>query len=374
MNKVLKYLRGDRTIWIIVMIFTLISILVVFTSVGSMAYKFNGGNTGYYLRRHTIFLFLGLFVIFVTSRIKYSYFSRLSVLLIFLSAILLVVTLLFGKDVNDANRTLVFFQTSDLAKLALIMYIARVLSRNQDNIKDYKKVAVHLTFWILIICGLILPSNLSTAALLFISAATLMFIGRVNIFQLALVNIIAVVVLAVFMFVAAQFTDKIRDTTWRARLERFWSDEETPESFQSSLSKTAVATGGIFGKGPGHSEQRYYLPHPYSDFIYAIIVEEYGFVGAIVVLLLYLILFYRAGIIVKKSSTSFGALLAIGLAISLVYQALINMGVCVGVLPVTGQPLPFISWGGTSIFFTSISIGAILSVSSSFSKTKVNEQ
>ncbi len=369
----MKYLRGDHIIWVIVLIFTFISILVVFTSVGSMAYKFRGGNTSYYLMRHTGLLLFGLVAIFFTSRLKYRYFSRISVVLIIVSFILLIATMFWGKNVNDANRSLVFFQTSDLAKLALMMYIARVLSRNQDNIGDYKKVAAHLIFVTAIICGLILPSNLSTAVLLFVSASTLMFIGRVKWYQLILLNIVAVAGLVVIMLVASQFTDKIRTSTWEKRWEQFRSGEETEDSFQSTLSKTAVATGGMFGKGPGHSEQRYYLPHPYSDFIYAIIVEEYGMLGALGVLLLYLILFYRAGVIVKKSSTSFGALLAIGLAINLVFQALINMGVCVGILPVTGQPLPFISWGGTSIFFTSISIGGILSVSHSFAKNEVYE-
>ena len=361
------------------MILTLISLLVVFTSVGSMAYKFKDGNTGFYLLRHSFFLALGIGVIYVTHLVPYKYFSRIAVFLLYISVPLLIITLFMGEYVNSANRQLklfygLSFQTSDLAKLALVMFIARMLSKHQNNIGNFKDLVIPLAAWIFLICGLILPANLSTAALLFLSSITLMFIGRVKILHLITVGIIAISTLVVFTLVASQFTNKFRIETWLSRIEQFQSHDDSDKSFQSDKSKSAVATGGIMGKGPGHSEQRYFLPHPYSDFIYAIIIEEYGFMGGFIVLLIYLILLYRTVIIVRKSPTHFGALLAIGLAINLVYQALINMGVCVGLMPVTGQPLPFISWGGTSIIFTSISIGGILSVSRSNDEIQTDEQ
>lgn len=362
------------------MVMTLISILVVFTSISSLAFRSH--SLMYHFVKHTSLLLFGVGIVFGAHLIPYKYFSKLSVGLFYVSIPLLIITLFLGQNLNSANRSLLFmglsFQTSDLAKIALIMFVARMLSRAQDNneVRDFRNFVLPLGVKIFIICGLILPADLSTAGLLFATSMCLMFIGRVKVLHLINLVVLGVVTMAVAMILLSQVTDKVRISTWQARAERFF-DKDAPvdpeKDFQSNQSKVAVATGGIFGKGPGHSSQRNILPHPYSDFIYAIIVEEYGLPGAIIVLLLYLILFYRAGVIVRRSPTHFGAFLAIGLSMSLVFQGLINMGVCVGILPVTGQPLPFVSMGGTSIMFTSIAIGAILSVSRSCQVQKKSE-
>jgi cell division protein FtsW len=260
----------------------------------------------------------------------------------------------------------VSFQTSDLAKLALIMYLARVLSKNQENIQDLKKGFLKVVLPIIFTVLLIFPANFSTAAVLFSATMVVMFIGGIRIKHLAAM-LGLILVLIMLMLAVAKIVPQIlpRAGTWEARIERFiGSDEDSDGNFQANQAKTAIATGGAFGKGPGNSVQKNLLPHPYSDFIYAIIIEEYGAAGGVFVLVLYMTLLYRAVRIAFKSPGTFGTFLSIGLAFSLVFQAMINMGVAVNLLPVTGQPLPLVSMGGTSLWFTSLSIGIILSVSS----------
>jgi cell division protein FtsW len=380
MTTLFKYLKGDKVIWIMVLGMAVISMLVVFTSISSLAAKSH--SVSYHFLKHTILLLLGLGVVFTVHQIPYKYFSKLALMLFWISIPLLALTLIFGQNLNNAYRSLVVaglsFQTSDLAKVALIMLIARMLSKDREKIGSFREFVLPVSARILLICGLIMPANLSTAMLLMITSFALLYIGKVKFFHLFSVGILSLAALILAMVLLAQVSDKTRIKTWEKRIETFFDkkgDEGYSEKdFQSVQSKVAVATGGFFGKGPGHSVQRNILPHPYSDFIYAIIIEEYGIPGGLTVLLIYLILLYRAGIIVRKSPTHFGAFLAIGLAMSLVFQGFINMGVCVGILPVTGQPLPFISMGGTSILFTSMAIGIILSVSRSNQEGELNEE
>lgn len=369
MSNIFKYLRGDRTIWILVILMLMISLLVVFTSISSLAVRSH--SLGYHIIKHMFLLLGGVIILFVTHLIPYKYFSKISVFLYYISIPLLIITLFVGQNLNSAYRSIdlmgISVQTSDLAKIALIMYLARELSHNQDRINDFKNFILPLSAKVMVICGLILPADLSTAALLFVVAASLMFIARVRFIHLIAVVLLSVFLLGVSMVVLSQFTDKVRIDTWVNRVERFVKPSQEAEysekDFQAIQSKIAVASGDIYGKGPGHSTQRNILPHPYSDYIYAIITEEYGLFGGIVVLFIYLILLYRAELIVRRSPTHFGAFLAIGLSMSLVFQAFINMGVCVGIFPVTGQPLPIISMGGSSILASCFAIGVILSVS-----------
>jgi cell division protein FtsW len=364
-----KYLKGDRAIWLITLFLGVASLLLVYSSIVTLAYKHSDGNTLRYLVRHGFFLLSGFGIIYVTHNIKYNYFSRISQVLLFASIPLLALTLIVGTNINDASRWLTIpvinqsFQTSDFAKLALVMYVARMLSVKQDEIKDFKKAFLPIFIPVVIVCGLIFPANFSTAAVLFAACLVLMFIGRIPISQLislASIGIVFIVIsIGVAKFAPALFP---RAETWVNRIENF-SKGDQEGNYQVEQAKIAIATGGIQGKGPGNSTQRNFLPHPYSDFIYAIVIEEYGLIGGFLVMFLYLMLFFRAIRIVLKSPKTFGSLLVVGISFILVFQALINMAVAVNLLPVTGQPLPFMSMGGTSIWFTSVAIGVILSVS-----------
>jgi cell division protein FtsW len=339
-----------------------------------LAYRYQEGNTAYYFLKQFGFLLAGLGIIFVTHLIPYKVYFPLSQILLLASIPLLAFTLVFGASLNEASRWLaipglgITIQTSDFAKLALIMYIARLLATKQNEIKDLKNTFIPLVIPILIICALILPANFSTAALLGLTCWILLLIGRVNLKYLFGFTGIGIAVMVIGFFIVLETNAIKRAQTWKNRIENFSSGDGS-ENYQATQSKIAIATGGIIGKGPGNSTQRNFLPHPYSDFIYAIIVEEYGLVGGVFILLLYLTLLYRAGIIVKKAQRTFPAFLAIGLTLLLVFQAMINMAVAVNLFPVTGQPLPLVSMGGTSLLFTSAAFGIILSISRSQNKT-----
>jgi len=371
-----KYFKGDKVIWGVIFTLSIFSLLAVYSSTGTLAYKYQEGNTAYYIVKHFVLLAVGLGIIYITHLIPYKYYSRLSQMFLYISVFLLAITLVMGTSLNQATRWLTLpglgltIQTSDLAKLALIMYLARVLSMRQDQnkINDLNGVMVSLFFPVLLVCGLIMPANLSTALILAVTSFLLMFIGRVKIKYLLSVSAVGLVVIAIVITgVLMSGKSSGRIGTWQKRIESFVSGE-SEDNYQVEQSKIAIATGGIFGKGPGNSTQRNFLPHPYSDFIYAIIIEEYGLIGGVFVLFLYLFLLYRAGVIVRKSNRTFAAFLAIGLSISLVFQAMINMGVAVHLFPVTGQTLPLVSMGGSSILFTGVAFGVILSVSRSVDK------
>ena len=362
------HLKGDKTIWLIVGILTVISLLVVYSSTGTLAYKARGGNTEYYLIKHGSLAVVGLVLMYFVHHLPFRYFSRMAQIGLWVSVPLLVYTLVKGTNLNEASRWITIpiinqtFQSSDLAKLALIIYVARMLARKQEEIKSFKEAFVPIILPVGIICGLIAPANLSTAMILFMTCLIVMFIGRISMKYIGLLVITGMVSIGSFVFVSYQL-DLFRAKTWVSRVDNFLNSDASEEAYQAQQAKIAIATGGFIGKGPGKSTQRNFLPHPYSDFIYAIIIEEYGLLGGAFVLLLYLGLLYRVIRIVIKTPQAFGALLAIGLALSLVIQALVNMAVAVNLFPVTGQTLPLLSMGGTSILFTSIAIGIILSVS-----------
>ncbi len=371
------YLKGDKVIWAVVFALSVISLLAVYSSTGTLAYKYQHGNTVYYLIRHSFLLAVGLFIIFVVHHLPYRIYSPLSQILLVLSVPLLLFTLVMGTTLNEASRWItlpglgVTVQTSDFAKFALITYLARVLSLKQEVMDDFKQGFLPLIIPVVIICLLILPSNFSTAALLFATALLLMFVGRASIRYLLLLLLVFVVMLAIAVFFLMHTTSNSRVATWKHRVESFVNGDEE-ENFQAVQAKIAIATGGITGKGPGNSVQRNFLPHPYSDFIYAIIIEEYGLFGAIAVLSLYLFILFRAGVIVRKCNRTFPAFLTFGLAVMLVFQAMVNMAVAVNLLPVTGQTLPFLSMGGSSILFSGVALGIILSVSRQLDETETD--
>ena len=381
-----KLFQGDRVIWMIIAMLTFVSLMAVYSATGTIANSKYGGNNTYVLLGHAFTLALGLGAVFVTHRLKYTYYSRLFQIAFWFSIPLLAYTLFFGADLNEAQRVIrifgVSFQSSDFAKVALIGYLARELTVKQNEIKSFKSAFVPLMLPVLVIVGLIFPENFSTAGILFASCLVLLFVGRINMKYLLTFLAGALVIMSIYIIIVLNVAeDKGRTGVWLQRIESFTekfkdvekSDEELAreadeEDFQSIQSKIAIAGGGVIGKGPGRSTQRNFLPHPYSDFIYAIIVEEYGLMMGAFVILLYLILLYRAIRIMVTIPQSFGGFVAFGLAFMLVMQAMVNIGVAVGRCPVTGQPLPFISKGGTSILFTGCAFGIILSVSKEINK------
>ncbi len=371
-----KYFKGDKIIWLIVIFLSIISLLAIYSSTGSLAYRYQEGNTTYYFLKQFVFIGIGLGLVFIVHMVNWKVYAPLSKGLLLISIPLLLVTLVFGASLNSAARWLaipglgVTIQTSDVAKMALVMYVANILSQRQNEIKDLQKAFLPIVIPIAFICLLILPANFSTAFMLGLTCWLLMLIGRISLKHLFGFTGLAIVLLGVFIFIALQFKTVNRIQTWKHRIENFGSDDGDG-NFQVNQSKIAIATGGIIGKGPGNSTQRNFLPHPYSDFIFAIIVEEYGLIGGTVVLLMYLIILFRAGVIVKKANRTFPAFLAIGLALLLVLQAMVNMCVAVNLIPVTGQPLPLVSMGGTSLFFTSAAFGIILSISRTQGKTEL---
>ncbi len=367
MQDILSRTKGDRFIWLIVIALTIISMLAVYSSTGSLAFKYQGGNTEYYLIKHLGIFAFGLFLMFVAHLVNYKLYSKIALLAWLISIPLLIYTLFFGVEINDAKRWLTIpfvnmsFQTSDFAKLVLIMYMARVLSKKQETIKDFKKGFLPAMLPPVITCALIAPSNLSTAAILFATCTLLMFIGRMNMKYIFMMMGGGLVMLALIILIALNTPFKARVYTWQSRIENFSKDPKG--SYQVQQAKIAIAQGGFFGKGPGNSTQRNFLPSPYSDYIFAIVLEEYGMFGGFVILLIYILFLLRCIKLFVKCPGAFGAFLAVGLSFALVIQAMINMAVVTNLLPVTGVTLPLISMGGTSLWFTSLAIGIILSVS-----------
>jgi cell division protein FtsW len=380
-GNLLNRTKGDKVIWAIVILLTMVSILVVYSSIGSLAYRMNK-STESYLFRQVGYICLGVVIIYWAHRANYSYYSRIASFLFIISIPLLLYTLKYGSSINEANRWIrlpvinLTFQTSDLAKLALFMYMSRLLSRRQNVIKDFKKGFLPLIIPVAIICLLIAPANLSTALLIGGIALMLMFIGRVRTRHILIVVGAALIPVIILVSVAGHYYDKEehvskdlpalfsvgRIPTWVKRVQNFMYAGNEDASYQIQQAKIAIATGGILGKGPGKSEQRNFLPHPYSDFIYAIIIEEYGLVGGTVILLIYLLFLFRSIRLFRRCPYAFGAFLAVALSFTLVIQALVNMAVNVNLFPTTGVTLPLISMGGSSLFFTCFSIGIILSV------------
>jgi cell division protein FtsW len=361
----------------------------VYSTAGQLAFKYKGGNTEYYLVQRFIMLSLGFGIMYLAHKVKYTVFSKLSVIGMIITVPLLIITLIMGANLNSATRWLMIpglgisFQTSDLAKLILITYVARMLAKNQENIKDFKTGFLPIAIPVVIVCALILPANFSTAAMLFLICIILMFIGRVSLKHIGILTGSAVAGFGLLILLAMAAPKLLpRLDTWKSRVMTFvganQEDEAkttsgqvalSKEKYQSDLAKMAIAEGGLLGTGPGNNINKYRLPQGYSDFIYAMIIGEYGSIlGGMVILLAYLILLYRAVRIATRSEFAFATFLAIGLSLSMVIQAFINMSVAVGIFPVTGQPLPMISMGGTSTLFTGITLGMILSVSRTLDK------
>lgn len=385
-QQLLRNTRGDKYIWGIVILLALTSLLVVYSATGSLAYRMYKGNTEVYLFKQLSFIMIGLLVIYFLHRINYTLYSRVATVLFLISIPLLLYTLFFGTTLNEGSRWIklpvinLTMQTSDLAKLALFMYISKMLSKKQEVIKDFKKGFVPIITPVIIICGLIAPANLSTALLTGATSLMLMFIGRVSMKHIALAIVVALIPVAILVSVAVMTYNKeegksnlaktisnsgvlVRFTTWVKRVQDFMYAKDETVPYQVQQAKIAIANGGIImGRGPGNSTQRNFLPHPYSDFIYAIIIEEYGLAGGAFIIFIYLLFLFRCINIFKRCPYAFGAFLALGLSFTLVIQALANMAVNVNLTPVTGVTLPLISMGGTSFLFTCAAIGIILSV------------
>lgn len=331
-----------------------------------MAYKMRGGNTEIYLIQHFLFIVFGLGLTWVSYQFHYMQYSRIAPLLLLITIPLLIYTLKFGVEINDARRWIMIpwvdktIQTSDFAKLALIIYVARSLSLKQDYIKDWRS-ATRIILPVALVFVLIAPADLSTAALLFATCLTMMFVGRVSLRYVGALILVGVAAFGVLLLLGEYAPESIRVETWMSRIDDFLNN--TDGGYQIQQSKIAIAEGQWFGVGPGHSTQRDYLPYPYADFIYAIICEEYGLFGGLIILGLYLWLLFRCVSIVTRCPKTFGAILAVGLCLNLVIQAFANMAVSVHLVPVTGLTLPLVSMGGTSVLFTCVSLGIILSVS-----------
>lgn len=387
-NNLLRKTKGDKVIWALVVLLTLVSLLAVYSATGSLAYKNYRGNTEIYLLKQVIFILAGIMVIYFAHLVNYTYYSKAAKIAFLISLPLLFYTLFFGVKMNEGSRWIrlpllnMTMQTSDFARLALFMYLARLLSKKQNVIKDFKKGFIPVVTPVAITCALIAPANLSTALLLGASCLLLLFIGRVNTRHIGLV--VGVALIPVVLLVAAAVirhgktkgdeTEVVsrkssssifgRVDTWIGRVESFiYGSKEVDEgAYQVSQAKIAISKGGVFGVGPGNSTTRDYLPQAYNDFIYAIIIEEYGLLGGAFIMFIYLVFLYRCIRIFKKCPYAFGAFLALGLSFTLAIQAVANMAVTVNLFPVTGVTLPLVSMGGTSFIFTCLAIGIILSV------------
>ena len=362
--------KGDHVIWGVVLVLSFISLLAVYSSTGSLAYRMEK-NSSYYLVKQVMVLGLGLLITYWVHKVNYTKFAKVAVVLYMLSLPLLFYTLLFGAKLNEGSRWIrlpvinLTFQTSDLAKLALFMFLARMLSMKQAVIKDLQKGFIPVLLPVLFTCALIAPANLSTALMLGVTCSIVFYIGRVQVKHLLLLFVVGFIGVSV-LFTASKITGWGRAKTWEKRIEDFSGskkDSVHEDVYQVQQAKIAIANGGMTGRGPGRSLQKNFLPHPYSDFIFSIIIEEYGILGGAVLVMLYLLFLWRSILIFKRCPYAFGAFLAVGLSITLVFQAMLNMAVNVHLVPVTGLTLPMISMGGSSIWFTSIAIGIVLSVS-----------
>jgi cell division protein FtsW len=376
--------KGDRVIWGIVVILTMVSLLVVYSSTGSLAYKYDK-STESFLFKQFAFIMLGVAIIYFAHRINYTIYSRVALILFLISVPLLLYTLFFGVQLNAGSRWIklpiinMTFQTSDLAKLALFMYLSRQLSRKQAVIKDFKKGFLPIVIPVAIVVILVAPANLSTALLIGGTSFMLMFIGRVSGKHMLLSIGVALIPILLLLTIAVKYYDKDqhkmkdlpgiishgRIPTWIGRIQTFVysnKEDENEKLYQINQAKIAIAGGGWVGKGPGNSTARNFLPHSYSDFIYAIILEEYGFIGGAFIVFIYLLFLYRCIRLYRKCPFAFGAFLALALSFTLVIQAFANMGVNVNIFPNTGVTLPLVSMGGSSFLFTCLSIGIILSV------------
>ncbi|MDG1014173.1 MAG: FtsW/RodA/SpoVE family cell cycle protein [Flavobacteriaceae bacterium] len=373
MKTVFNNIKGDRIIWSIAALLAILSFLPVYSAASNLAYMGSGSTTFSYFIKHFVHLFLGFSIIYGVHKIPYRYFRGLSMVMIPVVLILLVITMLQGATIEGANASRWIrvpivgfaFQPSTLAALVLMVYVARYLTKIKDKIISIKGSILPLWLPVFIVLALILPANFSTAAIIFSTVVLLTYVGGYPLKYLSIIIGSGVVVLALFILSAKAFPSLIpnRVDTWTSRISSFIDSEVTQEDYQIEKAKIAIATGGVKGLGPGKSIQKNFLPQSSSDFIFAIIIEEYGLIGGMVLLILYLWLLFRIVIVAQKSDSVFGKLLTIGVGLPVIFQALINMGVAVQLFPVTGQTLPLVSSGGTSIWVTCLALGIVLSVS-----------
>ncbi len=388
-------LKGDKYIWGVLIILAIISLLVVYSATGLLAYKINQGYNGVYLFKQISFIGVGIFVVYFLHKVPYIIYMKLSKILFLIAIPLLLYTLLFGAKINDGSRWIklpiihLTIQTSDFAKIALFMYLSRLLSKKKDCIKDFKKGFLPIITPVVIVCVLILPANLSNALLTGATSLLLMFIGRVSLKHI-LLTVMVVMIPIVFLVSYALITYHApnqttvdsestvtfgRFHTWVKRIQDFVYSRDTEVPYQVQQAKMAIAGGGVFiGEGPGNSEQRNFLPQAYNDFIYSIIIEEYGLIGGGILAFIYLLFLLKSINIFKKSRYTFGGFLVLSLSFTLTIQAIVNMAVNVNILPVTGVTLPLVSMGGSSFLFTCVAIGIILSVSTSIENVAIEQR
>ena len=373
MNKIFQHIKGDKAIWAVVTLLALFSFLPVYSSSSNLAYLYGDGNTFRFLLKHFAHLVLGFAILYGVHKVPYHYFKGLSVIGLPIVFVLLVVTMTQGTTIGGANASRwirvpfvgVTFQTSTLASVVLLTYVARYLSKIKDKTVTFKETLLPLWMPVFMILALILPANFSTTAIIFTMIIVLLFVGGYPKKYLGIIILAGALALTLFVLTAKAFPDVFpnRVDTWMSRIDNFIDGEETQADYQIEKAKIAIASGGTLGLGPGKSIQKNFLPQSSSDFIYAIIVEEFGLIGALFLMSLYLFLLFRFVIVAHKANTIFGKLLVIGVGLPIVFLALINMAVAVELFPVTGQTLPLISSGGSSIWMTCLAIGMVLSVS-----------
>jgi cell division protein FtsW len=373
MQTLFDNIKGDRLIWAIVALLAIFSFLPVYSAASNLAYSGSNGSTFSFFVKHFMHLFLGFSIMYGVHKIPYRYFRGLSLIMIPIVLILLIVTMFQGITIDGANASRwiqipivgMSFQTSTLASVVLMVYVARYMSKIKDKEITFKSSILPLWMPVFLVLILILPANFSTAAIMFVMVTMLVFLGGYPIKYLLVILGSGVIALALFILVAKAFPDAMpnRIDTWMSRLDSFTNGEDSEADYQIEKAKIAIASGGIQGVGPGKSIQKNFLPQSSSDFIFAIIIEEYGLIGGLSLIILYMWFLFRIVIVAQKADTMFGKLLVLGVGLPIVFQAMINMGVAVELFPVTGQTLPLISSGGTSIWMTCLAIGIILSVS-----------
>ena len=366
-NRASAELKGDRVIWAIVAVLALFSILAVYSSSSMVAFQKRSGNTEFYLLKQIVMLTIGLTLTYVAHLVHYKRYSMWAPYMFAAVVPLLALTLVIGPEINGASRWLIVpgiklsFQTSDLAKIGLITYIARSITSKQENIRDFQSAFVPIIAPIIVVCLLIAPADLSTAGVIFVTCLLMMFIGRVAVQYIFLLIFCGLVSFAGLIVLDKTKFITVRTETWVNRARDFFHNSDGQP--QTQLAKMAIAKGGLFGNGPGNSIQKNFLPMAYTDYVYAVIMEEYGLLGGLLMICLYLLLFFRVVRLVTKSPKTFPAMLAMGLCLILTIQAFANMAVSVHLVPVAGLPMPMVSMGGTSLLFSCVALGMILSVS-----------
>ena len=366
-------LKGDKVLWVIIILLSIFSFLPIYSASSNLVYVIGKGTPWSHLIKHFMILSIGFILIYSMHKIPHNYFKGISILLLPITVLLLIYTFSIGTTIDGtiSSRWIqipiigLSFQTSSLAFLVLMIYTAYYLAKIYDKNKTFKSTLIPFWFPVLLIISLIIPSNLSTAGLIFISVILLSFIGGYPIRFLISIFLLAFLFISIFIISAKAFPDKIpnRVDTWISRIENFNNKNDSKGNYQIERAKIAIASGEVFGLGAGKSRMKNFLPQSSSDFIYAIIVEEFGLIGGIFIIGFYLLILFRITVISFKAKTIFSKLLVIGLGLPIIIQAFINIGVALQVFPVTGQTLPLISSGGTSAWMTCIAIGIILSVS-----------